>query len=141
VAIFCVVLLAKPDVALQPKPDVRCGCVACAFRFSIAGVCAVAAEVGDPGMLGRTLLHFVYLDIQEAKFASAKARMLKIFRVAKRNHDKGLVSATRAAWMHMKRVKLVASLPEASVGDVLSPTDPFYRHRVVVSQSIQGTYP
>lgn len=99
-------------------------------------VWTVAAEVGDPGMLGRTLLHFVYLDIQEAKFASAKAHALKILRVAKKNNDKGLISATKAAWMHMKRVKHVASMPAGDPGNVLSPTDPFYRHRVIVSQSM-----
>lgn len=101
--------------------------------------CAVAARIGDVRAYTRTLLHFVYLDIQEGAFVSAKRIMLRLWRYCHVSGDGGLREGVRTAWRHMRHVKAVATLPEAAAPVKSDTEDPFYRQRLLRRRQAVGS--
>lgn len=89
----------------------------------------VAAEIGDVRVFARTLLHFVYLDIQEGRFARSKALMRSLLSYAAHSGDSGMKQATEVAWLHMRRVKALAHNPPPPAES--DTTDPYYRQRLL----------
>ena len=98
----------------------------------------MAAKIGDVRAYARTLLHFVYLDIQEGKFVSAKRTMRRLWAHAHGCGDGGLAESVRAAWVHMGRVRRVATMPPPAAVGTPDTEDPFYRQRLLGSSSARS---
>ena len=121
---------ARKCAAAQLKRTCMFVSVCCALCIGCCSCCAVAIEVGDLRVVSRTVLHFVYLDIQEGFFSRASRTMKQLLQFATETGDTGLTQLVRTAALHLSRVKDVAA-GRVDATFASETEDPLYRHRLL----------